>query len=379
MNSTLSALFNLIRVALTNDKTPLQSDIDWHSVYNVAQAHRVTALVYYGVKNLGVSLDTDVKNKFEESVFKHTLIDTERDYEISRVLNAFEEAGIDHAPLKGLVVRGFYPHTEMRTLGDVDILIKESDIEKASDILNGLGFTFELESSHELKWRKGQTLVLELHKKFIGNGIPKYYHHYEDVDSFLTRKDSSHKLEMNPCDLMVFLTVHIAKHYISGGIGLRHFIDLYVLGVLNPNEKESYIIAELSKLGLDDFYRSIKRMLSCWFENTEYDEISSLMTRKILASGTFGNSDSRFIANTAKKSRRSMFLEAVFLPYQQMEKKYPVLNKCPFLLPVFWIVRIANVLVKKQDKVKWYKRKMKMVSAQGIKKYNEELKLVGIK
>ncbi len=379
MNPTINALFHLIKCALTNDKTPLPSDIDWLGLYRIAQTHKVTPLVYYGIKNLGILLEADVNQKFKEAIFKYALLDTEREYEIKQILKAFEEAEIDYAPLKGLVVRDFYPSTEMRTLGDVDILIRESDIEKASDILTGLGFIFDMESSHELKWRKGQTLILELHKKFIGNGIPKFYQHYENVDTFLSKRDDSHKLEMSFCDLMVFLTVHIAKHYINGGIGLRHFIDLYVLDILNLNEKESLITEELSKLGLDEFYRSIKRMLTCWFENAEYDEISILMTKKIITSGTFGNSDSRFIATTAKKSRNAIFWSNVFLPYKEMAKKYPLLNKHPFLLPIFWIIRIINILLWQRSKVKWYKRRMKMVSAQGINKYNEELRLVGIK
>lgn len=379
MNPTINALFHLIKCALTNDKTPLPSDIDWLDLYHIAQTHKVTPLVYYGIKNLGILLEADVNQKFKEAVFKYALLDTEREYEIKQILKAFEEAEIDYAPLKGLVVRDFYPSTEMRTLGDMDILIREYDIEKASDILTGLGFVFDMESSHELKWRKGQTLILELHKKFIGNSIPKFYQHYENVETFLSKRDGSHKLEMSFCDLMVFLTVHIAKHYINGGIGLRHFIDLYVLDILNLNEKENLITEELSKLGLDEFYRSIKRMLTCWFENAEYDEISILMTKKIIASGTFGNSNSRFIATSSKQSKGAILLRSVFLPYREMAKKYPVLNKCPFLLPVFWAVRIINILFTKQSKMKEFRKQIKTADTDTINKYNEELKLVGIK
>ena len=40
-----------------------------------------------------------------------------------------------------------------------------------------------------------------------------------------------------------------------------------------------------------------------------------------------------------------------FLPYRNMSGLFPILKRLPFLLPVFWIVRIISALITKPAKV----------------------------
>ena len=43
-------------------------------------------------------------------------------------------------------------------------------------------------------------------------------------------------------------------------------------------------------------------------------------------------------------SRFQYYLKRIFLPYEDMKYTYPVLQKWPVLLPVFWVVRWFKML-----------------------------------
>ena len=379
MNSTIKNLFILIKSALGDTTVRLTDAIDWVKIYEIASAHRITTLVYYGIKAQDAVLPEEIKRKFEEKLYKSTLLSTSNDYEISRVLDEFSKRGIYHAPLKGLVVRSYYPCPELRTVGDADIIIKKEELNEISSILNELGFNFDHESSHEYAFNKGKGLLLELHKFFIGTAIKEYFDYYKNVDEFLIPSVVPNRYEMPTDKLFVFLVVHIAKHYRTGGIGLRHFIDLYVILNSGTILDESYIKCELEALGLLEFYANIRKLLSAWFDNEPFDDITKSMTTRILSSGLFGRRKDRLVGEMSVTTLPKKFLYDIFLPYISMKQKYPVLQKCPVLLPFFWIVRIFNILFFKHDRIKLYKNKMKFVMNKNITNHNDEMKFIGLK
>ena len=66
-------------------------------------------------------------------------------YENERICMALEKAQIPFIPLKGSIIRKYYPESWMRTSCDVDVLVHEEDAEKAVDVLvKEYGYTQEL-------------------------------------------------------------------------------------------------------------------------------------------------------------------------------------------------------------------------------------------
>ncbi len=377
MNSTVKNLLALIKNALGKEIVPVSDDVNWNEIFSVSSSGRITTLVYYGIKASGVTLPEDIRLKFEDKLYKSTLLSTVNDYEVSKLLQIFRDKNIYHAPLKGLVVRNFYPSADMRTVGDADVLIKESDIEEISGILRKAGFVFDHESTHEHTWKK-DLLIFELHKHFVGTGIKEFFNYYKNSEKFLHPGDAPGLHEMSVDDLFVYLVVHIAKHYRMGGIGLRHFIDLYVLLTSDTPPDESYVSGELERLGLGKFYSNVKNVLSCWFEGREFDDISKLITKKVFGSGIFGNNKDRFIADTTihPVSKRVFF--NVFLPYKYMKQKYPVLIKAPVLLPILWVARIFDIVFTKQSKITQYKKTLSSANQENVDNFHNDLKLVGL-
>ena len=379
MDSTVKNLLTLIKCALTDSVGILTDDINWDELYALASSHRITTLVYYGIKACKVMPPDSVLAKFEKSIYKSTMLSATNDYEISRVIKAFEENGIYHAPLKGLVVRDFYPRPEMRFVADADMIIDEAQIDKISEILKELGFKSDHESSHEYVWTKGVGVNIELHKHFLGKRYRKYYDYYENNRRKLLKPCSTLGLyEMSIDDLFVFLIVHIAKHYRSGGIGLRHFIDIYVILNSSIALNEEYVKCELEKLGLDRFYANIRKMLSAWFYDGDYDDATRLMTARIFASGVFGKKKNRAIAVSADFSSSKKLFRSLFPDYISMKQKYPILVKIPILLPIFWFVRIFDIIFLERGRIDAYMKRKKLINRENVSAHKTELEIVGI-
>ena len=53
--------------------------------------------------------------------------------ELENVMAHFEKEGIDYVPLKGWIIKNLYPKPDMRSMCDVDILIRDEDKKKIFD------------------------------------------------------------------------------------------------------------------------------------------------------------------------------------------------------------------------------------------------------
>ena len=58
--------------------------------------------------------------------------------------------------------------------------------------------------------------------------------------------------------------------------------------------------------------------------------------------------------------------------------KYPVLIKAPFLLPLMWLVRVADVIFNKRDKIAKQKKELGYITDDKIAEYKKELHFVGL-
>ena len=96
-----------------------------------------------------------------------------------------EAADIWYKPLKGAILKDFYPKFGMREFSDYDILFDASREEEMKNIMEGLGFTTEkYDASHHDIYHKAPVLNFEMHTKLAPLGendqVREYYSHIED-------------------------------------------------------------------------------------------------------------------------------------------------------------------------------------------------------
>lgn len=385
MNILYDGILKLVKSALVNEPCVPAEDFVLSDALDSIKAHHLTSLVYNGALICGYSDKSPEMAKLMSWYIKRLMQSENQMYEISMILDAFEKYGIDCMPLKGTLLKELYPKQDMREMSDSDILIKEAQYEGIKRIMEGFGFDFFVESDHEYVFKKG-TVSIEFHKSLVPSYNKDMYAYYENVwQKSHKKKGKNYIYEMSSEDNYIYNFAHMAKHYRDGGVGVKHFTDLWLVLKSSPDINKEYIINELKKMGLDDFYKNVIRVIAVWFDGESSDELTDYITENVFAGGAYGSEEKNRIASHANrgndssgKSKYSERLWAKLFPdYKSMCYSYPVLEKHPVLLPIMW-VRRAFSFVFVPSKRKQMKQTMDIISPETINSYEMSLKYVGL-
>lgn len=386
LSSFKLGILTLINNALNGTNNPLPEDFNYSKLYNFAVGHQIMSLLYYGGAHNPEFISNDIDGNLRYSTLYTIVAGEKQFYEAEKVFAAFEENGIDYMKLKGVKLRDLYPRSEMRVMGDADILIREEQMDKIENIMQSLGYTHIITSDHEWIWGKGEHQI-ELHKKLIPSYVKSFYTYFGSGWDFAKKVNpEGFEHEMSPEDEFIYLFAHFAKHYGCSGIGIKHTVDLYLFLQKHASLDFGYINAQFEKLDILKFFENVKVMLDVWFKNAPCDEISEFLTNKIFANGAYGNQKASLVSQAAmlakgknaKVAKFKKLAKIVFPKYEHMCKSYTWINGKPLLLPVAWVYRIVKVLLFKRDNITKHKSDMKIINKNNIDSYRAELDMVGL-
>lgn len=296
----------------------------------------ITAVGSEAAKNSDVHpVFKELRNQMLASVMMHE----KRAVAIAGLCSVLENAETEYILLKGSVLYELYPEPWMRTFCDIDVLVKEEKLKTASEALESAGYRYVSKGSHDISFVSPEGITVELHFRLIEtdqkvNGILKNMWNY--IESV-----PGHAYQYKMTDEMFYFyhIAHMAKHFIFGGCGVRSFIDLYFLNkkCMRNNDETTRL---LKRGGLYVFSEKASALSGVWLENHPHDEITENMEDFIISGGNFGSYNNRIkIEKTYKTSNSKFVLKRLFMPYDKMRLKYPVLEKYAVLLPLFWIKR----------------------------------------
>lgn len=386
MDTLQQTVLALIRSAVTGQARPLPEEADLGAVQTLARKHQIENLVYYGAVNCGLDPEQPVMKELFLSTCRCLYKDQRQNQQLEKLLKAFADAGIDHLPLKGVLLKGLYPRSDMRLMGDADILIREEQYPCIQVVLQALGFAFDHETDHEIVW-KHPGLVLELHKKLVPERSREYYAYFGTGWEFAAPvADVPCRYEFSRETFMLFLFAHFAKHYTGSGIGIRHMVDLWVYDRSNPDLDQAHLLRELKKMGLDRFYENVMQTTRVWFCDAQPNEISDFITDFIFASGVYGTHATGVVAMAARdsrnrghnRSRGGRFLQAAFPGREALQVEYPVLKKAAVLLPGVWVVRWFRALLFDRKKIRRSLQDIEQTTDARVDAHQQALAFVGI-
>lgn len=358
MRETVNFLIDIMAAAL--GARPLNTDsqgVDFRTLLRLADAHRIDIAMYYALKDfpdVPPEIMEELKRRQDVNSLKYAVVSAETEY-----LNTlFEKEEIPFMLLKGSVIRGLYPHPDMRTSCDVDYLIKAGYSEKIEKLMAASGFSFTTRSGGVDNYKKLPFVCVEIHRSLLSG--------HEEFDCLNSLWENSNPLSdgskqgrrMSLDDFYVYTIVHIAKHITYGGSGIRPIMDMYLY--LKNYEKHlnwDYIYKTLATVGLETLGRELKILCEHWFSGGEKSDVTEELSHYVVESGIFGtigNAEAQqavYKKTNAAISKRPSFLKVVFLSYKNMTLRYPSLKKAPPLLPIYWVIRIVDVLLHKRDKI----------------------------
>ena len=383
MNDFQKGILGVIKSGFTGEKILLGENFPWERAIEFVKAQSIDVMFFDGAMN------SDIPQELLERLKKRAMTmivqNIKQDTETDRVLAVLKENNIDFMPLKGAVLREMYPHEGMRYKSDIDILVRQEQYGKIEEIMQNYGYNFICESDHEYVWDKENVLHVELHKHLIPSYNKDYYAYYGDGWKTAKAVDGS-CYAMSDEDCFIYIFTHLAKHYRDSGIGLKHFIDIWVYITSKPDLDKAYIEAELEKLQLADFFKNVIMTIKVWFYGAEPTKSSDLITDWTFSGGTYGSHDKNVLSRAVKESnvsgknesRVSRLIKAFFMPYSEMCIKYPILKRVPFMLPVMWGVRLVTAVVLKKDNIKKRNADIKMLTDENVDAYQGALKAVGL-
>lgn len=339
---TAAQMLKIIKAVVNGEKINTASmDIDWGKMYALSEHHSMTNIIAY------VTDDT-IPKEIADRFLQHSSLAFARymryEYETKEICRIFEEKKISYMLLKGFVMKDYYPSPEMRTMCDVDILVKPEDLDKIDEIMTERGYeNLKLERDDEVTYLKKPMLSYEMHLQLVSKSHTKIYSYYRNGWQF-AKQASAYGYKMSNEDFFVFLVAHFAKHYRAAGVGVRPVVDVWLyLKKFKDKLDWSYIDAELDKLGMKNFAYNLFKLSDYWFENAAADKKLEDMSLYVLTSGIYGNiiNDGRTkkMRNETKKSAAIRWFDAVFLGYKPMKALFPKIESFPPLIIYYWIKR----------------------------------------
>lgn len=385
MDIIQQGIITLLKSAVTGEALSLPEDFSLEEAFPVIKKQGLATLAYEGAVRCGISRQEPVMQELFRTYCSVLLCSERQMAKVEKLLQSFEENAIDYLPFKGCVLKALYPKPEMRAMGDADILIRLEQYEQIKPILRSMGFQMKTESDCELIW-KHPDLYLELHQCMVQPSHRDYYAYFGDGWGRAIPIEG-HRYGFTPEDLYVYLFMHFTKHYRSGGIGCRHVVDLWVFRQAYPKMDRSYINQELEKLQLSQFHENCIKLIDSWFGSGQPDEVTDFISKRIFSGGSWGNPKDYHVfveltrqktPDKVKNSRLKFAVNLLFPPLQQIQKKYPVLIRFPFLLPGAWVVRGLAVLLTGREKLRDAVKTGNMISDDALKAHQEVLRRVGL-
>lgn len=356
MNGEQNALLKILGGFLTGAAYLPEGETDWEALLETAKAHQIAGIVFDQCADV---IPEALLPKFEKAYLKGLSDYTNKERVLKRIDAAFTENGIPYLLFKGMETAALYPFPALRTMGDIDILVHEEDKERAADLMTGLGLT-PANNREDMEWC------------FVKNGMEFELHHrllYDETANSDPAKelcdraweyaspagDGSARYVLDPSYHYVFTLLHLKKHILNQGAGLRQFADAAVWERNGRTDPEKVTLM-LQKTGADRFAAVVSELCRRWFtgekdETVFSDDFYEKATATILANGVFGeqnaeNAGNHMLNNVRTKGKFLTFLEQLFPSYQDFYyvPHYSFIQGRPYLLPAAWIYRFYRAI-----------------------------------
>lgn len=350
-DQNLRAFFSLLRNEI--DKVPLPSGLvpSIKELYTLSKKHDLSHLVFdSAIKNELIDQNSETFHILNNQIIIAITRYKQQSYEFERICSCFQQNNIQFVPLKGLIIRDYYPEPWMRTSCDIDILINEEDLKKATESLLSIGFTSDgVRNYHDVSFFLGNT-HLELHfnicesNKQLDTLLKDVWKYTDLYDRYEYRE--------NNIFFMFHHIAHMAYHFLSGGCGVRPVLDLWILRK-KYHYSEELLLDLLNKCKLTSFYNNVCLLSEIWFGDCQHNETTLKMERRIIEGGAYGSFNNGASAGIAmhKGSKTRYKLSIAFPPYIDMCNIYPYLRKHKIMLPFCYVCRLFTKLFGKRKRI----------------------------
>lgn len=237
LNRNREVFFELVRAGLWEKEARLSQfgDIDYAAILQLAEEQSVVGLVTAGLEHV---MDVKVPQEWLLQFIGETLQIEQKNKEmnafIAELIEKLRNAGVYALLVKGQGVAQCYEKPLWRASGDVDLLLSDSNFEKARVFLTPLASEVETENKYERHLAMTiDSWVVELHGSLrcgLSAGIDAGLDAIKNdtfyggsVSSWLNNRTQIFMLSKTNDAIYVF--THFLAHFYKGGVGIRQICD----------------------------------------------------------------------------------------------------------------------------------------------------------
>lgn len=370
--------------------TPSET-LNWHEFLRLGRIHQLEGILYHQVRGfLPPKYENLLTQKYGATVYYYA----NRSLMVKLLTDELQAQHIPFFIIKGAAVADNYPVPALRTMGDTDLVIHTEDRQRVHEIFLSQGYA-NVSHFEDREWiyYKNQ-MEFELHDNLIYSEVINRKEHEEYLKDFWKYVHDG-VLDWNYH--LLFLFLHLRKHLMNSGVGFRQFMDVALTTKNNKDLNWVWIEAELDKLGMLSFAKTVFALNHIWFDVEPPIQVKELetafieeATELVFRNGVFGfhNAENREnaavnIARRGKNAQLAMTFSAfrkVFPSYQALcaVDHYRFLKGKPFLLPVAWIYRFFRGISRHRLGDNIHIVKSSFTSAETIKKRSAMLEQWGL-
>lgn len=338
-SNIIKALFTLLRSGLWNKPIddvscfPL-SETSWGVLYNIAVSQTVEGVLYDGVQKLSADFFPP------RNILLNWIVKVDRIEKSNITMNKcieqqslfFKKLNVNPVLLKGQAVGRFYPNPFRRVCGDIDWYFNDvnesKEVERVLKTKNIKIFRSTVDSCN-YSWK---TCEVEHHTKLFDIFNPFARRKLVNIqqvewENFHNGNNSLNYSVLPPGLNIVQVNLHILKHLLSFGVGLRQFCDSAILYANLEDEYDKDWLLKLYKdIGVINWINVLHDLLVNYIGlspqklpfSLKENVSSEWMVEDILATGNFGFYDDRYIGRVKNnKLERKNTLRKLWSSFQQ--------------------------------------------------------------
>ncbi|MEI6578841.1 MAG: nucleotidyltransferase family protein [Eubacteriales bacterium] len=355
-------------------------DVNYEKVISLAKEQSIYHTVLFALKMMDYCVLPDAELAVLFSQLKNDTITAYiRRVKIIKLLEDFEAAGICVVLLKGYGVASLYALPDSRMSGDVDIYVDPKDEKRGQALLKQNGFKVVPRDtrSHHSECEHSELGHLELHVKLYAKIVEEVWFKDNDGHALAIQPyvkistDEGYFYTLGKTDNLIFLALHMIKHFITGGISLRLIMDFSLFFYVNnstvdfirfwstmENLNYKYLIEVILSIAVKHFGFNSD---SLPYNIIEIDENNiEVVLNDLETGGWLGTKEHdtrnegwneynrlKFIHNKSNRNyifymflwSAESYIKSMFPSRQHLAEKFPYVNKSIILVPIAWLHR----------------------------------------
>ena len=381
-------LLHLLGAFIREEEPEIWPDVDWEKLVSLAGIHNIAGILGYLAMNWPICLDEEMNIRLRGCCMKTLMRYADRGAMADNFSRKLAEQEIDHILMKGYILRAFFPVPELRTFGDVDVVIRIEDRRRCDTLMREWGYQIKADWEPVYSYTKNREYY-EIHSQLMEVDLSKkvkYREYFGDPWEHAV-PIGAHCYQLEPEYHLLYMLIHIAKHITGSGAGIRMYLDVAAfIRHYGDGLDWAWFARELEKLALGDFANTVLTLVQECFGVTSPIALKPIgegvlpeLIRFTLAGGTFGQigRDSGVLSMTAQSredgvvSRAGTIVKRLFPSAASIQGRYTYLQKRPWLLPIAWVHR----MVKTRDSWKGHTQEVQNILSADMEKVRERNQL----